>query len=183
MSLGYLIQSQIGYDDLPTQNVTVNNCIFEKGSQSNYPVIIGNDGPLGNVVHDNIHFSNNKINGFDKRAINLFCMQNVFIENNEIIDYSTSDSYFLLANPNLQVNTTNLFVIGNSYKMTSGSKGIFLNIRNYVENPNKNDKWYAYLMIAPMMTGFFVFLLPPHRQKQYSPPHVHPRTTAPWKIE
>jgi len=28
-------------------------------------------------------------------------------------------------------------------------------------NPNKNDKWYAYLMIAPMMTGFFVFLLMP----------------------
>lgn len=28
-------------------------------------------------------------------------------------------------------------------------------------NPNKNDKWYAYLMISPMMIGFFVFLLLP----------------------
>lgn len=70
------------FDDLPTINVSVNNCTFSKGNGNFYPNAIGCHGLYGTRYVDNISITNNTFTGFTFSCIRFPRIQNIIINNN-----------------------------------------------------------------------------------------------------
>lgn len=78
-----------GYDDLPTIDLIIDNCIFEKGDGTYYPNAIGTH-TINDKPHENITIKNCKFYDYNNACIRFLKIKNLLIENNIFYNDKTS---------------------------------------------------------------------------------------------
>ena len=78
-----------GYDNLPTENLTITKCIFKKGTGNYHPNAIGSHS-RGTLAHKNININNCEFYDCTYSCIRLPLAEQVLIDNNTFYDLSST---------------------------------------------------------------------------------------------
>ena len=132
------------FDDLPTTDLLIENCTFEKGNGEYYPNAIGTHADA-DVGHENITIRNCKFYGCNYSSIRLPKVKNALIENNIFYDLSatrSSDTYCvnLIALNNLNNPSETIKILNNSFKLNNDLNGslIAIGVRGKTNSLFKN---------------------------------------------
>lgn len=132
------------FDDLPTTDLIIENCSFEKGTGTYYPNAIGTHADA-DVGHENITIRNCKFYGCNYSSIRLPKVKNALIENNIFYDLSatrSSDTYCvnLIALNNLNNPSETIKILNNSFKLNNDLNGslIAIGVRGKTNSLFKN---------------------------------------------
>ena len=115
-----------GYDDLPTVDLIIDNCIFEKGSGTYYPNAIGTHTRLA-LPHKNIIIKNCKFYDCTYSSIRLPLVDNLLIDNNIFYDLSTPRSDLNIFCINMQYIGSSLYSNASENITISNNKFLFDN--------------------------------------------------------
>ena len=129
------------FDELPCENLIVENCSFKKGTGIYYPTAIGTHSSA-ELPHKNIIIRNCQFYDTTFASIRLPKVQEVLIENNKFYNnLNTGESRYAIFIRDYQgynypnITTKNIRIINNYFKISNNEYAIYMFGVNHTEEP------------------------------------------------